>query len=46
MGRRGTTPKSSAASSRNLRKAQVSRVRRHEPRQLGRIRPARTRARM
>ena len=40
---RRITARSRAASSRNLRKAQVSRVRRHEPRQIGRIRPSRER---
>ena len=40
---RRATAKSRAASSRNIRKAQVSRVRRHEPRQLGRVRALRHR---
>ena len=41
MARRPTTAATSAAARRNITKAQVSRIRRREPRQIGRIRSAR-----
>ena len=41
MARRPVTPKVRAASRSNIRKAQMSRVRTKEPRQVGRLRPLR-----
>ena len=37
---RVATPRIRAAAKRNIKKAQVSRIRTREPRQLGRLRPA------
>ena len=41
MPRRPTTPRVTAASRRNIKKAQFSRVRTREPRSLGRVRARR-----
>lgn len=43
MARRVVTPRIRAAALRNIKKAQITRVRLKEPRSMGRSRPARTR---
>jgi len=43
MARRPTTPSVSAASRRNIKKAQISRIRVREPRSIGRVRKGRRR---